>query len=155
MPIIVSRVLDHPVERVFPYLADPERWPEFVPAVKLRRRLDLGPVRIGSQWAAVDRIGPLDVRFTDELLVHEAGRLVRFGHSAPWRATSEYRFDALGERTRVTSRFEGDVQGWLRVLTLVPDPIIGRILAGDLRRLAALLDRREPASAHEEVDHDG
>jgi len=57
--------LDHPPSRVYPYLADPGRWPEFAPAVDSRRPLDSGPLQVGNRWAAVDRIGPFRIHFTD------------------------------------------------------------------------------------------
>lgn len=46
----VQARVDRPVELVFDHLADPETWPTFVPAVVMRRRLDEGPVRVGSRW---------------------------------------------------------------------------------------------------------
>ena len=58
--------IDHPVEQVFDYLADPTRWHEFAPAVVSRRQIGDGQPGIGTRWTAVDRIGPMKIRFTDE-----------------------------------------------------------------------------------------
>lgn len=129
-----------PVEPVFAHLADPCTWPTFVPAVVRRRRIDDGPVRVGSRWAATDRVGPFPFDFVDELLVLEPGRRVVWGSSVPWSSTVEYRCAPDGAATRVHATYEGDLGGWLRLLgVVVPTPVAGRILARDFVRLERLL----------------
>ena len=131
-----------PVEPVFAHLADPCTWPTFVPAVVRRRRLDDGPVRVGSRWAATDRVGPFPFDFVDELLVLEPDRRVVWGSSSPWNSTVEYRCAPDGVATRVHATYEGDVDGWLRLLGAVaPTPVAGRILRRDFVRLERLLTR--------------
>lgn len=131
-----------PVEPVFAHLADPCTWPTFVPAVVRRRRLDDGPVRVGSRWAATDRVGPFPFDFVDELLVLEPDRRVVWGSSSPWNSTVEYRCAPDGVATRVHATYEGDVDGWLRLLgAVVPTPVAGRILSRDFVRLERLLTR--------------
>ena len=44
----VDVILEHPVERVFAYLADPLRWREFAPAVAMRRQIGNEPPGIGT-----------------------------------------------------------------------------------------------------------
>ena len=82
--------LDHPPSRVYPYFADPGRWPEFAPAVDSRRPLDSGPLQVGNRWAAVDRIGPFRIRFTDVLEVVEPDRRVVWHSTSPWNSRVEY-----------------------------------------------------------------
>jgi uncharacterized protein YndB with AHSA1/START domain len=127
--------IDHPVERVFAYLADPSRWHLFSPAVALRRQIGDGPPSVGTRWAAVDRIGPFRVSFTDELVTHEDNRRVVWHSSAPWNARSEYACQPTPDGTLVRAHYQGDVVGWLRVLSWVPPAIIARVLARDFRRL--------------------
>ncbi|RPH35584.1 MAG: hypothetical protein EHM90_03945, partial [Chloroflexi bacterium] len=87
--VTLDVVIGHPPERVFPYLADPERWPEFAPAVASRRRIGDGSQTVGSRWAAVDRIGPFRIRFTDELGEVEPDARVAWLSSAPWNSRVE------------------------------------------------------------------
>lgn len=137
-----------PIEPVFAHLTDPCSWPAFVPAVVSRRRLDGGPARVGSRWAATDRVGPFAFDFVDELLVLESDRRVVWGSSAPWNSTVEYRLAPVGAATRVHAAYEGDLDGWLRLLgALVPTRVTGRFLARDFVRLERLLTRstRGPA----------
>lgn len=131
--------LDHPVERVFAYLADPERWHEFAPAVALRRRIGNGPAVIGARWTAIDRIGPFKVHFIDELVEHEPNRRVVWSSSAPWNARTEYRCAPQQDGTMVHARYEGDVEGWLRLVGWVPGAVLARVLQQDFKRLHRLL----------------
>jgi len=143
--VTVHATVDQPVERVFAYLADPTSWPEFVPAVVYRRRIDSGPVVIGSRWQATDGIGPFKVHFTDELAAFEPGRRLVWLSSSPWNARTEYVLTRIDGGTQVRARYEGDIAGWLRSLAWLPGPIVAWILAKDFRRLQKLLAGR-PAS---------
>lgn len=138
----IDATIGHPVEQVFRHLADPLLWHRFVPAVAFRRRVDGGPVAIGSRWMATDRIGPFRVHFVDELAALESDRRVAWISSAPWNARVEYRCEAMGESTRVRASYEGVLEGRLRVLVgWLPTWATRQILAQDFRRLDRLLTR--------------
>jgi len=137
--------LDHPPSRVFPYLADPGRWPEFAPAVDSRRPLDEGALRVGSRWAAVDRIGPFRVRFTDVLEVVEHDRRVVWHSTSPWNSRVEYVTSPVGGGTRVRADYHGDVADWLRLLALLPTSVLARILQRDFTGLRRVLDAEDRA----------
>lgn len=139
----VNARIGHPVDLVFPYLADPMRWHEFAPAVVMRRPIGDGPTRVGSRWEAADRIWPFTFHFTDELAVIEPNRRVVWLSSSPWNARTEYVCRSDGAGTRVRARYEGDMDGWLRLLGAVPPPLMGWILGQDFRRLDRLLAVRE------------
>ncbi|WP_243076045.1 SRPBCC family protein [Microbacterium sp. SS28] len=138
--ILVEATVNHGVEAVFPYLADPLRWHDFAPAVAFRRQIDPGPPEIGTRWMATDRIGPFRIHFTDRLEEIDENRRVVWLSSAPWNARVEYECAAAHEKTHVRADYEGDLSdslrwqvGWM--------PVWGwhRILAGDFRRLDRLL----------------
>jgi uncharacterized protein YndB with AHSA1/START domain len=140
--------LDHPIERVFAYLADPLRWHVFAPAVVLRRQLDDGQPGLGTRWAAVDRVGPLKVRFVDELVAYEPGRHVAWQSSAPWNARTEYHCQPAGGSTMVRAIYDGDVDGWLKALSWAPTRLIAWFLARDLKRLDGVLTKERQAALH-------
>ena len=138
----LETVIDHPPESVFPYLADPARWHEFAPAVV--ERVPVGTVPepgVGARWAAVDRIVLFKVRFQDELVALDANERVVWDSSTPWNSRVEYRCVPESGGTRILASYEGDVAGWLRLVALLPTPILRRILMRDFhgleRRLAA------------------
>jgi uncharacterized protein YndB with AHSA1/START domain len=140
--------LSHPPARVFPYLADPARWPEFAPAVEFRQRIDGGLAEIGSRWWAVDRIwGPFKVRFADVLELIEPGHRVVWHSTSPWNSRVEYVCVADGGGTRVLADYEGDVAGWLRLVALLPTFVLRRILLRDFRGLSRVLDAEERTAA--------
>lgn len=130
---------DAPVERVFPYLAEPSRWHEWVAAVEERRQVGDGPVGVGTTWRSVDRIGPMRIRFTDELVDLEANRRVAWRHSAPWNAVTEYVCEPETGGARLTVHFEGRLSGRLWLLDLLPDRLAARAVVRDLDRLRKIL----------------
>ena len=132
-------VLEHPPERVFPWLADPASWPAWAPAVVERRRIGDGAAVVGSRWASIDRIGPFRVRFTDEMVVLEPDRLVVWDSTTPWNSRVAYLLVPHSSGTRILARYEGDVAGWLRVLALLPRVILARILMRDFHGLRRVL----------------
>jgi hypothetical protein len=131
--------IDQPVERVFGYLSDPCRWHEFSPAVVSRSQIGEGVPGVGTRWVAVDRIGPIKVSFTDELAEFDLNRRVVWTSSAPWNARTEYVCEPTGTGTHVRTIYEGDVDGWLKVLSWAPSSVIGKFLSRDFTRLQARL----------------
>jgi uncharacterized protein YndB with AHSA1/START domain len=138
----VVTTLDHPIDAVFPYLADPLRWHRFAPACVFRHRIDDGAVRIGSRWMATDRIGPFRFHFVDQLAELEPNHRVVWLSSWPWNARVEYRCTANEQGTHIRATYAGDVSGSLRlVVGWLPAWATNRILAQDFRRLDRLLRR--------------
>lgn len=140
--------LDHPPERVFPYLANPSRWHEFAPAVFQRRQIDDGPHGVGTRWAAIDRIGPFKVHFTDELVERDADRRVVWDSTTPWNSRVEYVCVPEAGGTRVLARYEGDVAGWLRLVALLPTFVLARILERDFKGLRSRLAAEDGAEGY-------
>ncbi|MGX5770165.1 SRPBCC family protein [Microbacterium trichothecenolyticum] len=140
--------LDHPPARVFRYFADPGTWPDWAPAVEMRRQVGDGPSSVGSRWSAVDRIiGPFRVRFEDVLEVVEPEERVVWHSTSPWNSRVEYACAPDGGGTRVRADYGGDVAGWLRLVALLPTFVLARILMRDFVGLQRLLDA-EDARAH-------
>jgi uncharacterized protein YndB with AHSA1/START domain len=140
--IEVNATVDHPVERVFAYLANPRLWHEFAPAVVFRRQIGDLPQDIGSRWMATDQIGPVRFHFVDELAELEPNQRVVWLSSAPWNAQVEYTCTADGGRTRIRATYQGDVVGFLQVLVgWLPTRVFGWILGRDFHRLNRVLSR--------------
>ena len=145
--IEVNARVDHPVERVFAYLANPLLWHEFAPACVFRRQIGDVPPDVGSQWMATDQIGPFRFHFVDELAELEPNRRVVWLSSAPWNARVEYLCTADGDRTRIRATYQGDVVGFLQVLVgWLPARVFGWFLARDFPRLDRVLARETQAA---------
>jgi uncharacterized protein YndB with AHSA1/START domain len=130
---------EHPVEIVWSYLAEPEKWLEYVPALVERTRIDSGPIGPGSRRRSVDRVGPLRVEFTDELVAIEPFHRVIFKQSSPWNSKTEYRVEADGNGTVVHVHFEGTPTGKIRWLDLMPDWLATRVYRNDMQNLTRVL----------------
>ena len=145
--IVVTARVDHPIERVFAYLADPLRWHEFAPAVVFRRQIGDRPPDVGTRWMATDQVGPFRFPFLDELAELEPMRRVVWISSAPWNARVEYRCTREMDGTRIEATYEGNVVGLLRVLVgWLPTSVFGWILSRDFRRLNRVLAREAQAA---------
>jgi uncharacterized protein YndB with AHSA1/START domain len=138
----VHATIAHPVDHVFPYLVDPLCWHEFVPACVFRRQIGDQPPRVGTRWMATDRIGPFRFHFVDELAELEPNRRVVWLSSAPWNSRVEYVCTPAGDNTDIEARYEGDISGFLRLLTgWAPPAVVRWILSQDFRRLDQRLGR--------------
>jgi uncharacterized protein YndB with AHSA1/START domain len=143
----VNATIARPVDQVFAYLVDPMRWHEFVPACVFRRQIDDQPPGIGTRWMATDRIGPFRFHFVDELAELEPNHRVVWLSSAPWNSRVEYVCTPAGENTNIEARYEGDISGFLRLLTWwLPRGVVRWILSQDFRRLNQLLERDATAA---------
>ena len=150
----VNATIAHPVERVFAYLADPLRWHEFAPACVFRRQIGDELPDIGTRWMATDRIGPFRFHFVDELAELEPNRRVVWLSSAPWNSRVEYVCTPVGESTNVRARYEGDISGFLRLLTWwAPPSVVRWILSQDFRRLDRRLEREQAAASRWQRRH--
>ena len=145
--IEVDAQLEHAVERVFAYPADPMKWHDFAPAVVMRNPVSDEPLRIGSRWTATDRIIFFKIHFMDELVEYEPHRRVAWRSSAPWNAVTTYACEPMAGGTRVRATYEGDVSGWLRILSYVPAVAVWWVLSGNFRRLRRRLAADEPVGS--------
>ncbi|WES64608.1 SRPBCC family protein [Microbacter sp. GSS18] len=152
--VTVDATVHHPVEAVFPYLADPLKWREFAPAAFFRVQLDDGPPRVGTRWMATDQIGPFQAHFIDTLDALEDNERVVWLSSAPWNSRVEYACEAVGGETRIRAEYAGVLSDAMRwQLGWLPDWATHAILARDFVRLDRLLTRRVYASRTWQRNH--
>jgi hypothetical protein len=113
-----------------------------------RRQIGDQRSRIGARWMATDAIGPFRFHFIDELAELEPNRRVVWRSSAPWNSRVEYVCTPAGEHTNIEARYEGDISGFLRVLTgWLPRGVVRWVLSQDFRRLDQLLERKAMAAS--------
>ncbi|WP_164743435.1 SRPBCC family protein [Microbacterium sulfonylureivorans] len=152
--VVVDATVPHRTEAVFPYLADPDKWHDFAPAVVFRRRIDTGPIRVGATWMATDRIGPFRIHFIDRLEALDENRRVVWLSSAPWNSRVEYACGPSADGTRIRADYAGELSDSLRwQLGWVPGRVMQRILARDFVRLDRLLTHDARAAGRWELGH--
>jgi uncharacterized membrane protein len=115
-----------PASVVWDLTADVERWPEITPTMTTVQRLDEGPLAVGSQ-ARIKQ--PRQGERTWTVTRLEPGR------SFAWAT------NALGMRMEGGHTITGDERACLNLLTLdvtgLLAPVLGRLLAGQLRKAIA------------------
>jgi hypothetical protein len=75
MQAIFSFRFDHPLESVWPFVAEPFRWLDCTPALVEGTRPDSGPAGTGSPWRSIDR--PVQEVLTRDLVELEPVRRMR------------------------------------------------------------------------------
>jgi uncharacterized protein YndB with AHSA1/START domain len=112
--------IDAPPERVWKIMVDVERWPEWTRSVKSVRRLDGGPLAVGSR-ARISQAKLLPAVWT---VTHfDASRSFTWSAAGPgFRVSGRHSVEAVASGSRVT-------------LTLQFDGLFGSVVARLLRKL--------------------
>ena len=111
-PIVNTVEISRSPEDVFAYLTDISRFVEWQEQVVSARRLDDGPMRVGSKATMTRRMGKREQTFTTELTEWNPPRSYAFrGIDGPVRPIGKGRLEPLddGRSTRFT--FEIDFEG--------------------------------------------
>ena len=125
-----STDIDAPVEEVFAFFKDVEKWPSWTTAVKKSQRKSAGEWGVGFKLSFVPDFAPMPLNV--KLTAYEEGRLVEWGIRSPV-ATLVHRFDFEPlDAGRCRVRHTEFAEGLLAILTR---PMLGKIEQFD-RQLA-------------------
>lgn len=137
--------IDRPVEEVYAYVVDVDRWPEWRQDVVGGELLTEGPVRVGTQARGVAKV--LGRRFGIDVEVTALEPGVTFGYrpiKGPLKTDNLYTFESQAGGTMVVLTDELGLNGIFRVfLPLLP----ALVRSGYRKNLAALkrhLESRAP-----------
>lgn len=115
-----------PREAVFDYIADFQSAAEWDPGVAHARRLDAGPLRVGSSYELGVRMGGRVARMTYRITVLERpSRVVLEGEGSNVHAVDDIRFLPATAGTIVDYHADIRLQGWMRLLR----PFLGGAIA--------------------------
>src|SRR5215471_13334100 len=97
----IAVAIDAPPDRVWSVMRDVERWPEWTPTVRRTRRLDSGPLAVGSR-AIIWQPKLLPAKWIVTQL-DDQGRSFTWITRAPgMRLEACHRVEELGDRSRAT-----------------------------------------------------
>jgi len=118
-----------PIDRAFAFIADFANNPAWDPGTAAARRLDSGPVGVGSTYELDVRMGGRTMPMTYRITVHEPDQRVELhGLGSSVRARDDIRFvGTTAGGTRIDYVADIELTGWMRLLT----PFVG----GQLRRI--------------------
>lgn len=128
-------VIDRPAHEVFAYLADLEHVPEWNYAIEGTRKLDPGPVAVGTRYVqrrALPRRGEETLRVT---VLEPDRRLAIAGSLGPFDAELDYRLTGAAGQTRVINEVRLRPRG---IAGLLGRAAAGRIRGAVGRNLTAL-----------------
>ena len=144
LDVTTDLVIERPREDVAGYVIDPAHDPVWIGGIREAEMLTPQPVAVGTR---VRRIASFLGRKFEYVL--EVARLepnaevVMRSVQGPFPMTVTYGFDDAGDGTRMSIRVQGGGRGFYRVAGPVMASAVRRNIAGDLKRLKALLEGRD------------
>jgi short-subunit dehydrogenase len=132
-----------PVEQVFPYVLDFSQLYEWDDHVIQGRRIDVGPVKVGSRFQFVYSLAGQIQTLDYTLAAMETNRFVRLECNAPaFQAIDEITFQSAGAAsTRVT--YQAEIRVNSRIKDFLLRPIMNRIGDRVVHRLKEVLETPE------------
>jgi carbon monoxide dehydrogenase subunit G len=133
-----------PPEAVFDYVADFQSAAEWDPGVARARRIDGGPIGVGTRYELGVRMGRRVVPMTYRITVFERPtRVVLEGAGANVEAVDDIRFEPRAGGTVVDYSADIRLRGWMRLA----QPFVGGALEKVGRAAAAGMTRTLSAKA--------
>jgi uncharacterized membrane protein len=134
--------IDRPRADVASFAADPENAPSWYENITSARRLDDGPLAVGSRIEFTARFLGRQLTYTYEVQELRPGELLVMSTAdGPFPMETTYAWADARGRTRMTLRNRGEPAGFSRVATPVLVAAMRRANRKDLARLKALLER--------------
>jgi hypothetical protein len=134
-------LIDRPRGAVAALATDPANDTRWIGGVDRVRRLDDGPVGVGSRVERSARFLGRRIDYVNEVVELEPGSRLRMRSvRGPVPMDITYAFDDAGSGTRAAIRVRGDARGPFRFAGPLLGPLVRRSVAADLRRLKALAE---------------
>jgi len=129
-----------PVEEVFPYVGDPEAYPDWQDGFPESEFISDGPLGVGSIYRAVHIIAGRRVEVDNEVIAYEPNERFAFKSiSGNLEVTGDLRLQPTGGGTKLIARFEAQVGGLFRLAEPLAARIIKRQQQADWEKLKILM----------------
>jgi len=140
--IAASETIEKPVEEVFAYLLDFESTPKWQSGVVTSKLATPGPLRKGSKFDEVVKLGPWRMATTCEITEVEGSRRIAFRitGSSPVEYGGEFLLEHHERGTRLTMSGSMVFKGLWRLLEPMMAGEIKKEMAAELRRLKSQLE---------------
>ena len=114
--------LNRPVEQVFAFLADTGKVSTWQSNLLELEQLTEGPLRLGSRFREIRRLGRRDAEIEGQVIAFEANRRLEIRTTTKPEVTVSYSFDRENGGTRLRYKFVLLSSGLMRLL----DPLLAR-----------------------------
>ena len=126
-----------PIEKVVEYLSDFANAETWDPGTVSCRRVDQGPVKVGSSWVNVSKFRGRESTLNYRLVTLEPRRLVFEGVNKTVTSTDDLNFDPLPAGTAISYTANLDFHGIIG--------LFGWALKGEFNKLADEVEQKMPA----------
>lgn len=141
--IIENEIEIHrPIGEVFEFLANLENIPTWNYAIETTRRIDPGPVGVGSEFRQIRKVPSRSVETIRIDEYEPPTRLVITGRLGPFSARLAYQLESRHDRTSLVNQVDLTPQGAARLLAPVASRTIGAAVADNLEVLKSILEQR-------------
>jgi len=138
--IAATETIEKPVEQVFAYLMDRENTPKWQSGVVTSKLVTPGPLRKGSKFDEVVKVGLWRLASTCEITDVEGSRRIAFRITGPVECTGEFVLERHELGTKLAMSGTIALKGLWRLLEAVMAAETKRETAGELRRLKSQLE---------------
>lgn len=124
-----TRIIERPAEEVFEYTADFENIEDWDPGIVSSKRLDDGPVGVGSRFELVASFGASQIPMTYEITQYLPNeRVVLIGTGDQIEALDDIRFEDQGDgRTMVDYTADLTFHNFMKYLAPFMGPVFKRV----------------------------
>ena len=141
MIVELEHVVDQPIDLVFALLSDIGRRPDWSSAPVVRTKLTEGSIGVGSRWQAVDKVPGRRLEFIQQIIEYVPNHLLVESWDGPLAGEGRTRFEADGDSTRLSMRFDINPTGVLKYLAPLMTGSMIRGFKKDLDGLGELIER--------------
>lgn len=135
--------IDRPVEDVFSYATELERWPEWAGEVVEEETLTEGPLGEGTRVRGVGKFLGRRVEVVNEINAYEPNAKLAFRTvSGPIKSQNTLTFESVEGGTNVTESIEAELGGFFGLADSLVARMAGRQFATNLANMKDLLEAR-------------
>jgi hypothetical protein len=143
--VVAEVVVDRPRPEVAAFAMDPANDRDWIGALTDVNVLTGTPIGAGTRVERVAQFLGRRIEYVNEIVEFEPPeRLAMRSVKAPFPMDVTYEFEEADGATRVRIRAAGEASGFYRLAGPLLDRAVRRGIEGDLARLRACLERREP-----------
>ncbi len=129
-----------PIERVFAFIVDEKNLRNWQTGLVENELLTEGPLRAGTRFREVRRMGPRDAEIQGEITDFVPNQLFGTRTLTEPKVTASYALEQADGGTRIRYRFTMQSSGWMRLLEPIFATSIKKDSAADLAKLKRILE---------------
>ncbi len=109
-----SIIIARPVQTVFEFMTNPEKAPQWRPAVLEERVISAGPVGVGTTIRRVVQFLGRRIERDAQITEYAPNEKVSFKTGSLFPVAATYAVEAAGAGTKLTAAFEAEMSGFFR-----------------------------------------